>query len=105
MPLEKVLAFLKSLPCSKKLKNNRFRVPIQFATIRFSFEKFLPPPPLLHPIIKDSNPKADIFLKNHPDMILHLGWAHKRPSLLGYATRERERIGSLVKEVCAYRRL
>ena len=30
-------------------ENNRFRVPINFATDRFTFEKFLPPPPLLHP--------------------------------------------------------
>jgi len=30
-------------------ENNRFRVPIHFATDRFDFEKFPPPSPLLHP--------------------------------------------------------
>ena len=34
-----------------ELENNRFRVPIHFATNRFTFEKNSPPPPLLHPII------------------------------------------------------
>jgi len=49
MPWEKVLVFLKSHPCGQKLENNRFRVPIHFATNRFTFEKFPSPPPLLHP--------------------------------------------------------
>ena len=40
MPLEKVPAFLKCHPCSKK---NCFRVPIYFATNRFTFEKFPSP--------------------------------------------------------------
>jgi len=38
MPLEKVPAFLKARPCSKKSDNNRFRVPIHFATNRFTSE-------------------------------------------------------------------
>ena len=33
----------------KKTENNRFRVPIHFATNRFFFETILPPPQLLHP--------------------------------------------------------
>ena len=33
----------------KKTENNRFRVPTHFAINRFAFEKFPPPPPLLHP--------------------------------------------------------
>jgi len=33
---------------AKKPENNRFRVRIHFATNRFIFEKFPPPPPLLH---------------------------------------------------------
>jgi len=34
-----------------KLGNNRFRVHTHYATIRFTFEKISPPPPLLHPSI------------------------------------------------------
>jgi len=33
----------------KKTEKTRFRVPIHFATNRFTFEKNPPPPPLLHP--------------------------------------------------------
>jgi len=53
MPWEKVPTFLKSHTASKKLENNRFRIPkaTHFATNRFTFEKFPPPPPLLHPTI------------------------------------------------------
>jgi len=45
---EKVLAFLKFARAIKKPENNHFHVPIHFATNRFTFEKFPPPPPLLH---------------------------------------------------------
>jgi len=55
MPWEKVLAFLKSHPCTKKPENNRFRVPIHFATNRFTFEKISPLHPLLHPNIFKSD--------------------------------------------------
>jgi len=47
-PWQKIVAFLESHTCTRKLQNNRFRVPIHFATNRFTFEKFPPPPPLLH---------------------------------------------------------
>jgi len=50
MPLEKVPAFLKARSRSKKSDNNRFRVPIHFATNRFTSEKFSPPPPLFYPV-------------------------------------------------------
>jgi len=50
MPWEKVLVFLKSHRAVKKPENNSFRVPIDFATNRLTFEKFPPRPPLLHPI-------------------------------------------------------
>ena len=37
-------------PCTGKNPNhNCFRVPIHFAANRFTFERFPPPPPLLHP--------------------------------------------------------
>jgi len=50
--VSKVPAFLlKSHLCSKKLDKNRSRIRIHFATNRFTFEKFQPPPPLLHPNI------------------------------------------------------
>ena len=39
----------KIAPEVKKTENNRFRVPIHFATNRFTFEKIPPTPPLLHP--------------------------------------------------------
>jgi len=53
MPWEKVLGFLKSHLCSNfvKTQNNRFRVSNLSATNHFTFEKFPPPPPLLHPSI------------------------------------------------------
>jgi len=54
MPWEKVPAFLKYHPCLKKTGKkslNRFRVPTIFATNRFTFEKFPPPLPLLHPTL------------------------------------------------------
>ena len=51
MPWEKVPAFLRSHPCATKPENNRLCVPLHLATNRFTFEKFLPPPPLLHPVI------------------------------------------------------
>jgi len=41
----------------KKPENNCFRVPIQFATNRFTFEKNAPLPPLLHPI-NNINPSS-----------------------------------------------
>jgi len=44
LPREKVPAFLKSHQWAKKREDNRFRVPIHFATDRFTFEKFPPPP-------------------------------------------------------------
>jgi len=43
---------------AKKLENNRFRVPSHFATICFTFEKFPPPPPLLHPNVSMPFPVA-----------------------------------------------
>ena len=47
---KKVLLF-HNLSCTGKNPNhNCFRVPIHFAANRFTFEKFPPPPPLLHPI-------------------------------------------------------
>ena len=50
MPGEKIPAFLKSHQWRpKKYQNNRFRVPIHFATNCFTFEKIPPPSPLLHP--------------------------------------------------------
>jgi len=49
MPWGKDPAFLKSHPCYKKnWKNNRFCVPVDFATNRFTSEIFATPPPLLH---------------------------------------------------------
>ena len=45
----KVPAFQTFHPCGKKPENNRSRVPIHFATNRFTCEKFPSPPPLLHP--------------------------------------------------------
>jgi len=49
MPWKKVPAFLKSHPWYQKPENNRFCVPIHVATKDFAFEKFPPPPSLLHP--------------------------------------------------------
>jgi len=52
------LAFQNLTRIGKKLetpKNNRFCVPIGFRTNRFTFEKFPPPPPLLHPSCSDSH--------------------------------------------------
>jgi len=57
---ETVLAFLKLHPCGQKtglrglgFRNNRVRVPIHFANNHFTFEKFPPPPLLLHPNVLD----------------------------------------------------
>ena len=49
MAWEKVPTLLKSPLYRQKPNNNCFRVPIHFAANRFTFEKFPPPPPLLHP--------------------------------------------------------
>jgi len=51
MAWEKVPTFLKSHLYRQNPNYNYFRVPIHFALNRFTFEKFPPPPPLLHPII------------------------------------------------------
>ena len=48
------LRFYNPTLAAKKPKNNRFRVPGHFATNRCTFEKFPPPPPLLHPNRKKS---------------------------------------------------
>ena len=47
--VKKFLCFWNHPTAAKKLENNRFRVPTHFAPNRFTFEKFPPPPPLLHP--------------------------------------------------------
>jgi len=51
MRWEKFPAFLKSHQWCPKTENNHFRVPTHFANNRFTFEKFPPPPPLLHRIM------------------------------------------------------
>jgi len=46
---EKFQRFQNPTSVAKKTENNRFRVPFHFATNRSTFDKFPPPPPLLHP--------------------------------------------------------
>ena len=48
--------FLNHTRAVKKPENNRFHVPIHFATDRFTFGKIPPPPPLLHPRIPPPPP-------------------------------------------------
>ena len=49
-PGKKLLRFYNPTCTHKKTNYNRFRFPMHFATNRFTFEKFPPPPPLLHPM-------------------------------------------------------
>ena len=51
VPWEKVTAFLTAHTGSQNFENNRLCVPIHFKTNCFIFEKFPPPPPLLHPAV------------------------------------------------------
>mgnify|MGYP000660379033 CR=1 FL=1 len=51
MPGQKITGFLTAHTGSQHFENNRFCVPMHFKTNRFTFEKFPPPPPLLHPNI------------------------------------------------------
>jgi len=46
---KKILRLKNPTSAAKKTENNRFRVPIHFATNRFTFGENPPPPPLLHP--------------------------------------------------------
>jgi len=48
---KKVQRFWNPTSGAKNTEINRFRVSIHFATDRFTFEKFPPPPPLLHPSV------------------------------------------------------
>jgi len=57
---QKLLRSKNSTHAAKKPENNSFHVPTHFATNRFTFEKFPPPSPLLHPIIS-SLPIFTIF--------------------------------------------
>jgi len=46
---KKILRLKNPTSAAKKTENNRFRVPIHFATNRFTFKTILPPLQLLHP--------------------------------------------------------
>jgi len=66
---------------NQKPENNCFHVPIYFATSCFTFEKFPPPPPLLHPI----HQCCDVILRanSHVSNVIHC--LEERPLAMTYS--------------------